>query len=644
LPIWRDIEYSVQIFNVANKIFKGDFKMNKRFKKVISSVLAAVMTMGVVGVANVSSVFAAASAGTYGDASASTNTDYVEWFFNSSSLSPTDTSDVNASKFRTVSANATTVFGESDIPSMVNNTGYSTSDTTVAVTAPHKSRTTLESAAKAIKTSNSSSKYLKITNAIPSGYKSYDVIVTCGSNGTSAASAYIPIYDKDGNEIVKSTTFSAYANTATPGQIKFIGLTDSEIHIAALSSQLRIYAVTLDYHKGDLSDYTITGSSTGLSVGDEFSIKNGDNDAIDVTVGENGVWSATESAESSPFVNGTYTVTPPKGYTVDKTSISISNSEDDTLTYSASESLTFTNVMATLTGTIASDLGATSVKFIDEDENEYDATVTGSEYSVKLPKDSTYSVSLLKDSGYIASQYALKETSVEIKNDTNTLDLTGEFITKWDFENEEGKTLPLSSFVYSSNATTSTYTYKGLSIDVSLSGSKFDASSNSRVQVNKNTVITVPMDTETQELKVTLQKNAAFDNNITVEGNKITGLASNGAFITCIEVVDKTATTVDTAKDNTAAYVTYDGNDYAIIVVPKDYATDGNTTKITLNFGTDPKPGPSEVYKNVQFGNKIYGADSFGGTSDDYVYGYAVTAASDSTAQAGIAAMTVTIE
>jgi uncharacterized lipoprotein NlpE involved in copper resistance len=115
-------------------------------------------------------------------------------------------------------------------------------------------------------------------------------------------------------------------------------------------------------------------------------------------------------------------------------------------------------------------------------------------------------------------------------------------------------------------------------------------------------------------------------------------------YITGIRIVDKVPKTVVEATESTAAYVTYGDKDYAIIVVPASKAADDNNTKITLTFNSEDTAGPTEVYKNVQFGNKTYGADSFGGTSDDYVYGYAVTAADGSTAQAGIAAMTVTIE
>jgi hypothetical protein len=61
IAVWQNIGRVLSIlykYSIFSNNFKEDKKMNKKFKKVISSLLAAVMTVGVVGVANVSSVFA----------------------------------------------------------------------------------------------------------------------------------------------------------------------------------------------------------------------------------------------------------------------------------------------------------------------------------------------------------------------------------------------------------------------------------------------------------------------------------------------------------------------------------------------------------------------------------------------------------
>ncbi len=210
----------------------------------------------------------------------SSNLDYVEWFFNGTALTVTEAESVNS--FRTVSSDASTAFGETTLPSMVNNEGYSYADSkNLNFTSPHNSHTGSSTAARVIKSSNNSSRYLKISNALTEDaqekYGSYDLITVVGSNGTSAAAHTITVYDADTSKQIAQKVFdgtndSIPASSDSPIEVKFEGLSSKNIYITYTTNQSRIYAVTLDYNVSTPS-ITLDKQELNLTPGGSYTLQ-----------------------------------------------------------------------------------------------------------------------------------------------------------------------------------------------------------------------------------------------------------------------------------------------------------------------------------------------------------------------------------
>lgn len=82
------------------------------------------------------------------------------------------------------------------------------------------------------------------------------------------------------------------------------------------SKESRLYAVAVeDTYNNATKTYTLSGTQTGLSEGDEFTLTKG-SVSFTATVGSDGSWSVTKNGEESPFtVDDSYTVTC-EGYSV----------------------------------------------------------------------------------------------------------------------------------------------------------------------------------------------------------------------------------------------------------------------------------------------------------------------------------------
>ncbi|MGN0162294.1 MAG: Ig domain-containing protein [Candidatus Ornithomonoglobus sp.] len=338
-----------------------------KIKKLLSLITAAAISASCfVGMA-----VSASAAGT------STNTDYVEWFFNGATLTTTDATSVDS--YRTVSSSAAEALGE-NLPSMVNNTGYSTADVkNVAVTTPHNEHASSSTAIKVVKSSNNASRHLDITNAFPtnSAYESYDLITVVGSNATTAANHDITVYNAADDTQLAKQTVNIPASSESPIEVKFKDLTATSIYITYTASQSRIFAVTLDYNipsidpeiSLDITTLTLpTGATQKLTATTE-------NAPETATI----AWSSSNEAVATVAEDGTVTT-----LTEGETTITAALMDSETQLVSASCVLTVKdtgNVTATLSG-------ATSKITLSGDE-DYEFTTS----ETIAVKPGTYTVS-----------------------------------------------------------------------------------------------------------------------------------------------------------------------------------------------------------------------------------------------------------
>ena len=185
-------------------------------------------------------------------------TDYVEWFFNGSSLDCS--AEGFATAYRKVGGDVDQNLGVA--PSMANkgytNKSSATVNAEITVTTPHNSHAITSSSSTriaVIKNSKSTTNGISINNAFVAdkGYDSYNLIVTAGSNGV-AGDLCIQVHDASNSNVISQCVLKTNAVESAPGYAIFSGLTTSNIYITFSDTdctsyvQGRVYAFTLDYN------------------------------------------------------------------------------------------------------------------------------------------------------------------------------------------------------------------------------------------------------------------------------------------------------------------------------------------------------------------------------------------------------------
>jgi hypothetical protein len=564
--------------------------MNKRFKKIINAALATIMTVGIVTVGSISA-FAADQ----------------DFGFTTSTVGTTTTYDFTGSKASTAWNKGDTSIG------LVAYTG--------SCLAPKVGSLQFD---------------LSKTETADDNSKIYPSMLVPVSDSASSATVTFTLasYSSSRKLVVGTTNISpnnVSACTATVSSSNFTTYNDNKyIYIgldSTASSNPNFLTLTVAETVSGANNYKLTGSCSNLSVGDKFQV--GD---FEVTVTEDGTWALTTSATSSPFTTGEYTITPPNGYEVSPSTVNVTPS-DDGLTYTATESLTFTNVMSTISGSVNSTLAADNdtIIFFDSD-NKYTATIKNGAYTCNAPAG-TYSIAL-KSTTLAEAKLYINEPSVTVAKGasvTKNIEPTA-ITTEWDFTDKvnyydaeqslykvEGKEGTIKGIKINATGTTDN---KG----------KFQVQpSNSRVQINDNTTFSVPV-TATQ-LPIISVSSGSISYTGTTNGYATFEVTKDNTYITKITLAE-----VNTATAGKAAYLKNGDSEYAIIIVPSTAAVGD---KITLASGDESIVGPETIYSNVKISNIEYGATAFGGSESDYVYGYTVTG---DNAKTNVATVVVTVE
>ncbi len=366
--------------------------------------------------------------------------------------------------------------------------------------------------------------------------------------------------------------------------------------------------------------YTVSGNIKGDYTGAKISIK-------DVVVAESGA-----TSYSTQLSNGTYDVTVDSPlYEVSPKTITVNNgavTQDITVTKAA---------VTTLTITAPAELGLTgsTIDVKDADGAVVKATKTDAGYEAIVAQGGTYSIDVLADKGYQESAYVVggDYDNIEVGSATSkTVTLTAEKITEWNIA-DVGKTMPEVTIEKVEG------TYKGIAVNANKTfeadktrNGKFASKSG---QLNSKTTLTIPLDTDTQELELTVKDDDNIGYTLTYgDGNAVITAGdpnpSNkySIYIQGIKIVDKKtisegATPVE-GKDGFSYAIDKAGN--ATYVIYGINEGDLVNDKLTLTVGTGETAGKAEtteVYTAVQFaeGDTITAGE---GAYSDYAALYAV--------------------
>lgn len=458
----------------------------------------------------------------------------------------------------------------------------------------------------------------------------------------------LDIYDGTEWEIYKGEqTLSLYDTqpSASAGTIKFKQIEEKDTYVIVCSSNSSAngHIKTINVEPGAVAEkYSLSGSInyTGCNVNDVNILIGGEQLTVE---GE-----GTSGTYEIQLAANTYDVTvdQPMLYTIDPAQVVVpegGTTKDFTVTKKPTTELT-------ITPDSKLGLSGDTIDVKDDKGNVVQATKSNTDYKATVAQNGTYTIDVLGDAGYKASEYAVTGYEVTVGSDASkTFPLGAEEITVWDFVKDAGKTLPANA---SDVIQEGTGKYKGLTIDATASyqvGSdtrhgKFNPSTSASggAQVNSKTKITVPLgDAATKTLKVTVaEKDKAnavpIGYSISVEGNDailtIGDPASDNnytSYVAKLEIADKnvansvqdvshvgTDRTFDVyapSKDSTGTYIIHP-------IVESDLK---NGDTLTLATTGGDKVETKTVYKSVKFDD-----DSTLNASDigaDYIFAVLVS-------------------
>ena len=422
---------------------------------------------------------------------------------------------------------------------------------------------------------------------------------TNGKNNVNKAIIIAEVGDTISLKATTSATWALYDDSTGNGKMYGTAQTGKDVTFKQIETAGTYYIVdtATNSHVSEIKSvsgtlatkYTISGSISNTQ-GYTGNIVIGDNDAT---------LDASEDSYSISLADGTYSLALSNGlYSVTPASITV-NGANATIPVTISKKET-----VNITGDIDSNLGITSkIVFTDTSGNKYNATITGTTYSVEIPKNAgVVTVSVLDDPGYLESKYILDGKSVTVSADDVDFDLEAVEITEWDFS-LVGTDYPVVEWQTTKTETSITKTYKGLTVALTNSGDSYGkfsvSSSDKRVQVNKPSTITVSGLKEGEKV-VVYNKEKVPNSNYTVSGNTIT--TNNNNFIYKIAIVNTTLND-DTYTGEGGLVVVKDNNVYAIgKVVISDIST-VSSKKAKLTVGNKEFAKSTVVYKAVKIGD-----------------------------------------